>query len=432
MNIGSIFIALGFKVQGKRGLDDTDVTLERTTRTAVKLTLGINAINAAFLILMETSARAGQVLRNFAIGTGYSTDALQEWRHTAVVNGVAADDLTASILTLQKAQSDFALGQGQNLGAWSILGVDPRQNPFEVIKQLRASVSSFKDVGVARNLLGQVGLEGLLPLLRASNAEFEKWSKNFIVNERQIDQLSKLNAGWQSLKMSVSLVKTQLAAAFAPALLAVARGLEWVAELMAKFTQWLSRGSAAASAVKFVLSAVAILMLALGAILAVVTAAISALVGIIGLLNLTAMAGPLGVIVLYLTAIAAVVAGLVLLLNDMWVSISGGDGQLAAIGRWLTTFDAIRASIEGIWKAWDRFMDALKTGQKGFEWLFDKLPNWALGVGKSAEPGSKTTNQNVQVNIDGAKDPRATGREVTRSLEHYHRATADQAPVYNW
>lgn len=432
MKIGELFIALGFKVDGKEKLDATDRGLDSAASKATKLTLGINAVNLAFLAMVNSAMRGAQALQNFALSTGLSTDELQQWQRLAAVNGVAAEDLASAVKALQTARSQFALGQPQNVGAWSILGVDPREDPFKVLRALRKRISGVQDVGVARNLLGQVGLESLLPLLRGSNEEFEKWSKNFVVNQRQIAQLTRLNAAWQSLKASIASVRTQFAVAFAPALVLVAKALEKVAELLARFTQWLDRGGFLAGAVRFALSALAIGLLALGAALAVITAALGALSLAGSLINLAALFAGLGPILLTLTAIGAVLAGLAILIEDIWVSLSGGDGQLAAIGKWIAGFESIEAAITKLWSAWDKFMASVKIGQSAFEWLFSHLPDWALGVGPASEPGAKTTNQNVSIKVDGAKDPRETGREIYRSLKDLNRAALDQAPVPNY
>ncbi len=183
MTIAELFVAIGVKVDGADKVTNVDRRMDDAARSARRMTLGVNAINAAMLLMMDTAARAGQVLQNFAISTGLSTEELQMWQHTAAGAGISVDEVTKSISALQSQRAEFALGNPQAVGAWSLLGVSPLQDPFKVLQDLRVQIQKFPDAGIARKLLGDVGLEGLMPILRGTNEEFERWNRNFIVTQ---------------------------------------------------------------------------------------------------------------------------------------------------------------------------------------------------------------------------------------------------------
>ena len=209
--------------------------------------------------------------------------------------------------------------------------------------------------GVARNLLGQVGLETLIPLLRSSNDEFEKWSKNFLITERQTAVLTRLNAAWQDLRTSIVSVKTQFSATFAPALATLAKGFAWLAEKIAIAVRWLQDGGPIATALRW---------------------------GILGTRRgpgdprrrldcdrrrrgpggrgdriLELVASPVIPIIAAISAIilvaAASIAALILLVDDMWHAFTGGKSVLADLG--------------------DKIFGPF------FQWLFDK---WDLVIAK--------------------------------------------------
>lgn len=423
MTIGELFIQLGFKVDGADKLDAVDRGMTTAAIKAGKLTLGITAINTAFLVMIDTSMHAATMLRNFALSTGLSTDELQRWQHVAQVNGVSAQELTLAIKTLQNARTQFALGEPEAVGVWSLLGVNPLQDPFKVLTDLRAKVLGIKDVGVARNLLGKVGLEGMMPVLRSTNQEFEKWSQNFVRTQEQVRQLAKLTAAWQSLKMGVESVKDQFSVVFVPVLENLARAFEWVAEKTAIFVRWLREGGPVAAIVRWALESLAALMLLLGGALVVVTAALVALNVALGVFTALAWGSGLAEIILALTAIAGIIAGIVLLADDMWNAITGKDSVTGRLGVKL-----LGPLFQGVKDAWDASEANRKHAMDHTEPLSDILKrNFAPGA--AAVANSSVQHITINQSINGAGDPKATGRAIVDSFTKEIQNAARQAPV---
>lgn len=455
MKIGDLFISLGFQIEGKAEFDAVGRGLEDAAKTGAKATVAINAINAALLAMLDISARAGMALRNFAITTGLSTDELQRWQHTAAINGLTAEEMTGAIKKLQDAQTAFAFGEPQSVGAWSLLGVNPLQDPFALINNLRTALAGVQPM-IARGLLSRVGLENLAPLIQAPKSDFESWSKNFIVSKDQIDRLAKLNAAWESLKRSMVGVRNEASAALAPAFTRVVRGLEWLADKLAIVTDWLSKAEGIAPAVRYAIIALAFAFLALGAALGVATIAATALAVALWVSGL----GP--AILLVTAAIAILVGGIaaiVLLLDDLWTAAHGGksafdwlpitlDGVRLLEGAFSTLWDVLKGIGSALAYIGEMIKSVLGSGSGGFEKLFRALPNWAIGVTSTPSPvdnlGEKMAraetmrvlNQirqenNVQVHVNGAGSPEATGRAVGRSVRQELDSAAFQAPVPN-
>lgn len=452
MKIGELFIALGFQIKGQKDFDDVEAGLQKSAINAGKLTIAVNAINVALLAMLDTAGKAGMALRNFAVTTGLSTDELQRWQHAAVVNGVSADELTSGIKRLQDARTAFAFNEPQAVGAWSLLGVNPLQDPFKVISDLRAALVGVQPL-IARGLLSRVGLENLAPLIQAPKSDFEKWSRDFLVSSDQIARLARLNAAWESLKRSFIALKNLAAAALAPAFTALARILEWLTSKAAALADWLQKGGVVATAVRWALSGLAIGLVVLGAFLAVVTAALAALTAGFAILSpaVLAVLPELAVFLGYAAAIAAVLAGLVLIVDDIVTSLSGGKAVTRTIGEWLAGFTLVREVIEGIWRTWDEAVLHFKEGIELFAKLFSKLPTWMLGVRDTPDAisnagaawyaprpqnggagGTWRQENTVQVHVDGARSPEATARAVGSELRASLAGAAYQMPVPNY
>lgn len=427
MKVAELFAALGFKIEGADKLDRVDRGMDSAARSATKATLGVTALTTAFLVMIDTSTRAAMALRNFALSTGLSTDELQLWQHAAQVNGISADALTDSIKSLQDARASFVLGEPKAIGAWQLLGVNPLQDPFKVLGDLRQKMLNVGDVGIARNLLSKVGLEAMLPLLRSTDQEFEKWNKNFIVTQRQVAQLSKLNAAWQNLKTSVIALKVQFAEIFTPALLHVASALQWVAEKGAVVLKWLHDGGFIANLVRWALEGMAVALLALAGVMAIVVAALGALATALGVITLLGWASGVSEAILLFTTLAAVIAGLVLLIDDMWHALSGGKSVLADLGNII--FGPLFTKLFEIWDA----MENVRKKSSNKEQLVSIAQRNMNPVAGSvlAGYGGRTVNQenNVEIHVDGSQDPRATGRAVGSAVKAEISNAAYQLPV---
>lgn len=429
MKVAELFAALGFKIEGADKLDRVDRSLDSTARNAVKATAAVTVLTTGFLAMIDTSLRAAQALQNFALSTGLSSEDLQMWQHAAQVAGIGASDMTDAIKRLQTARTNFALGDPEAMGAWGWLGVQPTdQDPIRVIEKLRQKIAGISDVGIARNLLGRVGLENLLPLLRATDTEFEKWGKAFVIDQGQIARLTKLNREWQNLKVSLASVKTQFSSVFTPSLLAIGKLLQTVTEKVADFVKWLDKGSTGARIIKVVLNVLAAALLG-------VTAALIALSAALGLVTLLSWTSGFAPIILLLTTLAGLVVFLVLLFQDLWVAVQGGKSAFswgAGLNKALEDAKALRDVLVSIVKVLDTFKTTSGVLLKGFGITSDQEHKERLfrpAISGSAVQGSNSQTNDIDIHVDGAQDPRETSRAVAGSLKGAIAFAYGQMPV---
>jgi hypothetical protein len=439
VKIGDLFIALGFKVTGAAEFDAAKAGLKHAAIDATKLTVAVNAANAGLLALVAYGMRAAVEMKNFAVSTGLSTTELQKWQHNAEVNDVSGQELASTIKELQDVRASFALGEPKNVGAWTLLGVDPTQDPFVVLDQLRTKLKGFSDVGVARNLAERVGIgPNVFQMLRSSNDEFSKWKQQFEVTKAQQARLIALNRAWKDLLFSVKAIRTQFASDLAPAFQLVARGVSWLARKLSDLATWLGSNVPVARFFKMAIGGLAIASLALGAALVVITTALGALSAAFALASptLAALLPVLGSLAAFIAVLSVSIAALILLVDDMFTSFAGGKSLTRDIGEWLAGFKAIQVVIEAIWFVWDKVIAGFKAIPGGFEKFFAAMYEQSRGDSAlrrqaddnkgaawfaprtQAAAGQTTVKQDnkISIAIDGAQSPAATAKEVNRSL----------------
>lgn len=460
MKIGELFIALGFKVDGEP-LDQTERRMEAAAIKAGKLALVVNAVNAAMLAMVDYAMRAAVSLRIWENSTGGSADELQRWGQAARIAGIQADDLKKAVESLQDARNAFALGEPQNVGAWSILGVDPTQDPFTVLKGLRARLAASKDANLMRGLLGKVGMAGIMPLLQAPAADFAKLERT-IISRNQIDRLVELNREWQRLVVNLGAIKNQISAGLAPALRMLATGLGMVANWLTIASNYLSSSSTGAAVARFVLGALAIAFLALGAAIAIVAAGLAGLAALLALMSpaLIAVGVAAAPFLAVLALIGAAIAAVILLVDDFWSAADGGDH----VFDWSTSLKAVDLMAKGFEKLiwlWDKLVAGFKAGQRGFEFLFGGTGGngWAWGpfgqawngtpgdiarqnqdnkgsawfAPKMGGAGGSWSQENkVEINVDGAQSPQDTANAVNRTIKRELENAGYQMPVPNY
>lgn len=451
MKIGELFIALGFKVDGAP-LEETERNMERAAIKAGKLALVVNAVNVAMLAMVDSAMRAAVSLRIWENSTGGSADELQRWGQAARIAGIQAEDLKKAVETLQDARNAFALGEPQNVGAWSILGVDPTQDPFTVLRALRSRMASMQDPNLMRGLLGKVGMAGVMPLLQAPAEAFERLERT-ILSRNQVDRLVLLNREWQRLVVNMGALKNQIAAGLAPALGMLATAIGAVANWLTIVTNYLSSGTTGAAVARFVLGALAVAFLALGAAIAVVAAGLAGLAALLALMSpgLLAVAAAAAPFLAVLALIGAGVAALILLLDDFWTAADGGDH----VFDWSLSLKAVDLMAKGLEKLivlWEKLKQFRQWGEDKFADFFSRWgPHgeaWQPSFGYMQEQnkgeawfaprrpggagGTWTQENKVEINVDGARSPEDTANAVNRTIKRELENAGYQMPVPNY
>ncbi len=423
MKIADFFISLGFDIKGAPEVAKTEQSVAKLELSSVKLLAVTTGLNAAFYTMIRTAVDAGVALQRFALTTGLPVDQLQQFQLAAARGNVQASQLAIAIGAIQKARAQIAFGNAEAAAPWMLLGIDPRQDPFKVLEQLRQQVLKL-DPAIARQKLGEMGFsEDVLFLLRQPGFGRGALDRRLTISDEESKRLAALGGAWKELLFLFGQAGARFASQFAEPLAAVLKQLSQGLLLIGRFVDWLDRGSAGATAFKY-------------GVLALVTV-LTGLNLALGLLIL----GPAGAIVALLGIMAALFGGLVLLIQDFWVAARGGksafdwnDGLILTI----KNVDRLARAIEWFITKWDAAAAKIRAGAGAFGWAADILGAATPGgagplVGRIAGAIAGDTNANqtnhINVNVQGGNDPHNTGREVGRGAARQISDAFGQMPL---
>jgi len=331
MQLGSLFIALGFNISGGEKLEDTRKSITRTAVEATAAVAGITAMNYALLRMIQTAAQGAVAMKNFVLQTGLSRQQMLGLGHEAAVNDVPLAEITDTIKQIQSTAQRIRLGDSGALGVWKLLGVDPRGNPMHVLEELRQRLRGIADTGVARELASRAGIsDNVFQMLRNTNTEFAALDQKYLLADKEQAGLIRLNRAWQDLAWSLRSVKDRFAAELAPALTAVLGIIQKGISTLGSFVNWLNSGGKAATfartAIIFMIGGVVALSAAFAALSAVILATTAAL-AILDIVGAPIFLLAAGIAAVALVAVAAL-AGIALQLNDLWSFFHGGKSLL--------------------------------------------------------------------------------------------------------
>ena len=438
-----------------------------------KLAVIVTGVSAGILVLTNRALQATMDMANFGTATGLSTEQLQGFQHAAQVGGASAKGALALLDSLQLKQAAIQLGEG-DLSPFAFFGIDPNQDTNAVIDQLRAKLKTFskEQLGVAREMAARMGVDSQMFAALKRNAA--GLSSVFVLDQSAIDSTEALNEAWQDLSYKLAAIRNQFLSSLAPTLTLVASGIAKILKPIAVFVKWLNSGTMASKAARNALAALAIVLGIVAIVIVAVAGAVALLSAGLGIASSAATilgaalwaSGIAEVILLISAVVAAAVAtftALVLVVDDIITTFQGGESACRDIG------EAIGSLVSGpiLWLM-DAFTDLGNWAGKVWDSITDKIsgavsaigglvPDWiknlfggdgakvAVDPMKSitdaaAQPpsnqrgGGGTSNQTNEfnVNVNGAQDPRSTGKEVVNQLAKSYSEAVYQMPVRNY
>jgi len=323
----------------------------------------VAAIAALAGVSWQLKEMAGQAMdtalrfQDFSAKTGLSWQELQKWEIVAKQANVSAENVASSIESIARASSDIRMGKG-NVAPFQMLGIDPSNNPFKILEQLREKVKDMNRP-TAVNLLSQMGISpDMMKVLTLSDEKFRSYSKT--VKGLSADQVESLQKAKLAL-VQLGMVAQQV-------------GATVVTHLVRAF-----------ETMKTALQGVTLYMPAL--VVAV------------------------GALVIAFAPVTAAIVGLLLLFDDL-ASYMRGDGSV--IGDMLDAFEKIKnkGGTAG------NTLKGMTGGMPGLS-LMDVLPGGGSAA-SAARAAQWIVNQNNTVTIHGGGSPtenaEAAGRYLGRNM----------------
>ena len=215
MQIASLFARIGLQTDEEKAKSFT-----RSLNVAKGMLIGIGAsvaaASAAIIKVTSDALDAAAAFKQFEAETGASSQALQRWQQVAEQTNSSAEAVSSAIRAITSNQEKIRLGQG-NISGFQLLGIDPRQDPFVILEQLRGRLEGLPEA-MQRNALAQLGIGAqLLQTLQLSRDEFDALAdRAFIIPQSAIDTLAQTRGNLNQAARAVNFLKTQIAVALSP------------------------------------------------------------------------------------------------------------------------------------------------------------------------------------------------------------------------
>lgn len=217
MTIMNLFARIGLQTDQQKA-DSFQRSMSNVQKGMVAATAAATAYGVAIQKMVRDSMAAARALEQFNAETGASTDSLQRW--TAVADQVAGagDSVAAAIRSISENQAAIRLGQG-DISAYQLLGIDPRQDAFEIMEQLRDRMADLAP-NMQTHVLSQMGISrDMLQVLQMSRDEFDAIAGGApIMSSEQISAIDNARQSIQTLGQMFEWLKNSITAALAPAL----------------------------------------------------------------------------------------------------------------------------------------------------------------------------------------------------------------------
>jgi len=341
--VADLFIELG--IEGQERLKGLGAGLRKMTKATLGVATAVGIMDFGLQKMIQTTLNSVVGLENFNKQTGISVDKLNAWKQAGQLSNLnlGEEQVLNNIQNLQDQITNIALGRGGNAGAFQMLGIDlSSKDAFNVLEQVRTQIKGLSDP-IAVNLIKNLGLSpDMLNVLRLSNVEFNKLSKNDFLSGRQRKDILKMGTAMKGLKLRVNSLKDQLIAKLAPAL----------EKSIIGFGKWLKNNKTTMlSTLSSVVNVIGSLTHALGMLTGFLLRNKPIFIGI-GLALAVAFA-----------PVALVIGGLLLLLEDFVVYLRGGE---SVIGDFVEMFKKLANE--------NSFIGGMRDGILMIKKTFDSLP----------------------------------------------------------
>lgn len=319
------------------------------------VTAPIAAVGTALAAMTLKAAKSADDLADLSSVTGISTTQLQQMSYAGTILGTDLETMTGAQTKLTRSIYDAVNGNKEAIQSFQNLGVsiydsegklkDANTIFWETLDALGKIEDPVLRDGAAMELMGKSAQE-LNPLIKAGSEEIQKLMKaaedlGLVMGEDQVKQLANLNDSWDTLKLQFSAAGSAIAANLAPHIEDL---LKKVSEYLPKIVDFITGLIDKFFALdpnmqKFILSLIGIVA-AIGPVLVVAGTLATAF---------AALASPVGVVILVITALIALAALIVInwepiseFFVNLWNTIT--DGVVSA-------WTAIKEFFIGIWQS---------------------------------------------------------------------------------
>jgi len=487
MNIAKLFARIGVQADTPVVKDFRDqlVNVQNTLKVAA---VGVTGFVYGLQKITRESMASTASLKQFEAETGASTTELQRWSAVAKEAGSNGQSVASAVRAIASNREAIKLGRG-DISGYQLLGIDPNQDPFEILTQLREQTRDLPEA-MRRNVLSSMGVGAdMLRMFELTNEEFDKMSgRAFILSPQALNTIDGARAGFERIGNAFDYLKGMITVGLAPEFeritdlftefIRLNQG-DIVAVMRSIFIHLSNFGQAVATVVRKMNDLVTgtigwkpVIMGLIGLFIALNSAVMLPIAGIVLLIGLIddiiayseGRNSLLGVLFEKFPLLKAVFDPILSLIGDLVTLISSvftgdtqamdrvlekwgiwgeiirividnvrdlmtGLGDLVSGAGWQKAVEGLAESMGGVYSMINA-VQKIATGEMG---IFDAIgqagkqiwDNSILGRLVSGGNNSTTTNQ-YNINIDGSASPEATGTAVIREIERYPDSRGDR------
>lgn len=205
ITIGDLVVKVGLvgNDKTKEGLKGVRESMSGVKNMSFELKAGILGVLYGLQRITSNAAQTGNKLQIFSDFTQQSTEQLQRWQYAGRLAGVSADEITSSVMGLQKAMASIRMGQGAP-GAMDIfstlVGFDQNKmdDAFYMLGQIEKLVQmKSNDVGIMNNLAETFGLSpAMIGQMRAGKFSEKMLAQANPYSKGQISSLNNVYGQW--------------------------------------------------------------------------------------------------------------------------------------------------------------------------------------------------------------------------------------------
>jgi len=236
MQIGSLFMALGFDVDDKK-LDEFTGKIG-SLRSGLTATAGIAAAGVSALSAMAfAGAKTAMGLTNFESQTNSSMEAVQRLANVATQlnNELSLDDAKAAFVSLYDTIVSAEWGEGAT-GILAQMGITDvaQKTPTDMINEFRRVWRETTD-GISQakkqKFFEEAGLpRSFIDVIKAPQAEFDKLYNRKIINSSDIENLKELSRELQEVGYKFDYISKKIGAMSADLASSLLKPFNWFAE----------------------------------------------------------------------------------------------------------------------------------------------------------------------------------------------------------
>lgn len=424
MTLAKFFARIGLDVDTQKA-EQFNQQLKNILITLTGVTLSATGFVLAIKKFTDETIESAMALKQFSAETGANIEKLQRWQAVADQTNDSARAVAESIKAITSNQEKIRLGQG-NISGYQLLGIDPRQDPFEILEQLREKTTGLNQA-MKKNVLGQIGVSNeLIQVLELTNEEFSKMaSQAFVISPAAVETIDKIRKSTREVGQAINWLKAQIVIGLAPSIEKLKkRTIEWirinkegVVKVIQKVFFWVTK-------------AASVIVNASSMMNRIITStlgwenALKGLLFILTLLNIKLLASPIG---LFVSAIVL----LLLVLDDLYVYSTGKGKSL--FGNLMKKYPEFEKKLKNSFKVFKDFLKVLGLMDADKFEIGKILEQWGIwgdilnGIVKSLEFITNTLFGDKSILEEKVVESKF-GRKITDFLSGFFKSGVQLAP----